>query len=94
VEEQDAAAAVRLCGGELLPCSDAPAIRMERDDLSARLRRLVLDRGGAEELWTYAQNEPGRSDVEVLDRLRAVLPPRDSRRATVAWRRARVFDGA
>jgi hypothetical protein len=84
---------VRLYGGELLPRSDAPAIRAERDELAVRVRRQALDRGGADALWTYAQTEPGRTDLEALERLRAVLPAGDPRRATVASRSDRLLKG-
>ncbi|MFG2000789.1 GAF domain-containing protein [Spirillospora sp. NPDC048911] len=91
LDEGDVVSAVRLYRGELLPGSDAPAIRVERDELAARLRRQVLDRGGAEPLWAYAQAEPGRSDIEVLERLDTFLPPGDPRRVTVA---SRLDEGA
>ncbi|TDC60937.1 transcriptional regulator [Actinomadura sp. GC306] len=93
LDEGDAAGAVRLYTGELLPRSDAPAVRAERDELAVRVRRLALDRGGADVLWTYAQTEPGRADLEVLERLRDVLPPGDPRLAAVASRRERLLDG-
>ncbi|MFB4309231.1 GAF domain-containing protein [Actinomadura sp. GTD37] len=93
LDEGDVAGAARLYGGELLPRSDAPAVREERDELAVRLRRLVLDRGGADALWTYAQTEPGRADLEALDRLRAVLPAGDPRGAAVASRSERLRGG-
>ncbi|GAA2611023.1 GAF domain-containing protein [Actinomadura fulvescens] len=86
LDEGDVASAVRLYRGELLPRSDAPAIRIERDELAVRLRRQVLDHGGTESLWSYAQTEPGRDDIEVLQRLDSVLPPGDPRRVTVETR--------
>ncbi|MFG2091113.1 MULTISPECIES: GAF domain-containing protein [unclassified Spirillospora] len=89
----DVAAAVRLYTGELLPRSDAPAVRAERDELAVRVRRQVLDRGCGDTLWTYAQTEPGRADLEVLERLGAVLPPGDPRLAAVASRSDRLLDG-
>ncbi|NVI87577.1 GAF domain-containing protein [Actinomadura sp. BRA 177] len=93
LDEGDVAGAVRLYGGELLPRSDAPAIRAERDELAVRVRRQALDRGGADALWTYAQTEPGRTDLEALERLRTVLPAGDPRRATVASRSDRLLSG-
>ncbi|SFN64257.1 MULTISPECIES: helix-turn-helix domain-containing protein [Actinomadura] len=89
----DVAAAARLYGGELLPLSDAPGVRAERDELAVRVRRQVVDRGGAEALWTYVQTEPGRADLEALERLRAVLPPGDPRLPAVSSRRARLLGG-
>ncbi|MUN36490.1 GAF domain-containing protein [Actinomadura litoris] len=93
LDEGDVTAAVRLYGGELLPGSDAPAVRAERDELAVLVRRQALDRGGADALWTYAQTEPGRADLEVLERLRAVLPPGDPRLPAVASRRDRLLEG-
>ncbi|MFA1539095.1 helix-turn-helix domain-containing protein [Actinomadura monticuli] len=93
LDDGDVAGAVRLYGGELLPRSDAPAIRMERDELAVRVRRQVLDRGGADALWVYAQTEPGRTDLEALERLRAVLPAGDPRRAAAASRSDRLRGG-
>ncbi|MEU8344544.1 GAF domain-containing protein [Actinomadura meyerae] len=93
LDDGDAGAVVRVYGGELLPRSDAPAIRAERDELAVRVRRQVLDRGGAETLWAYAQTEPGRADLEALERLRAVLPAGDPRRAAVASRSDRLLSG-
>ncbi|WP_067457452.1 helix-turn-helix domain-containing protein [Actinomadura macra] len=93
LDEGDVTAAVRLYGGELLPRSDAPAVRAERDELAVRVRGQALDRGGADALWTYAQTEPGRTDLEALERLRAVLPPGDPRLPTVVSRRERLLSG-
>ncbi|MFD0535733.1 hypothetical protein ACFQY7_20315 [Actinomadura luteofluorescens] len=58
-----------------------------------RVRRQVLDRGGADVLWAYAQSEPGGADLEALERLRGVLPLGDPRRAAVASRSARLLSG-
>ncbi|RFS82626.1 transcriptional regulator [Actinomadura spongiicola] len=92
LDEGDVAAAVRLYAGELLPGSDAPAVRAERDELAVQLRRLALDRGGADALWAYAQTESGRADLEALERLRAVLPAGDPRLAAVASRSDRLLN--
>ncbi|WP_067802770.1 helix-turn-helix domain-containing protein [Actinomadura formosensis] len=91
LDEGDVAGAVRLYGGELLPRSDAPAIRAERDELAVRVRRQALERGGADTLWAYVQTEPGHADLEVLERLRTVLPAGDPRRAAVASRSDRLL---
>lgn len=93
LDEGDVAGAVRLYTGELLPRSDAPAVRAERDELAVRVRRQALDRGGADALWTYAQTEPGRADLEALERLREVLPAGDPRLDAVASRRDRLLYG-
>ncbi|WP_433472765.1 GAF domain-containing protein [Spirillospora sp. CA-142024] len=93
LDDGDVVGAVRLYGGELLPRSDAPAVRAERDELAVRVRRQALDRGGADALWTYVQTEPGRADLEALERLRSVLPAGDPRVAAVASRSARLLSG-
>ncbi|MES9539897.1 MULTISPECIES: helix-turn-helix domain-containing protein [unclassified Actinomadura] len=93
LDEGDVAGAVRLYAGELLPRSDAPAVRAERDELAVRVRRQVLDQGDPDVLWAYAQTEPGRADLEALERLRGVLPPADPRQAAVASRSARLLSG-
>jgi len=86
LDDGDALTAVRLCRGELLPRSDAPGVRAERDELAVRLRSLILEQGGVGALWDYVQTEPGRGDYEALERLNVMLPPGDPRRATVASR--------
>lgn len=91
LDDGDVAGAVRLYGGDLLPRSDAPAVRAERDELAVRVRRLALAHGGPDTLWTYVQTEPGRADLEALQRLAAVLPSGDSRRAAVESRAARLL---
>ncbi|WP_153541296.1 helix-turn-helix domain-containing protein [Actinomadura macrotermitis] len=90
LDDGDVAGAARLCAGQLLPRSDAPAVRAERDELQVRLRRQILDAGGADGLWAFAQTDMGQGDAEVLDRLRGMLAPDDPRRAMVAARSARL----
>ncbi|GGV24422.1 hypothetical protein GCM10010182_53740 [Actinomadura cremea] len=91
LDEGDVPAAARLYAGELLPRSEAPAVRAERDELAVLMRRQALERGGAEALWAYAQTEPGRGDLEAFERLGAVLPPGDPRRAAVTARSDRLL---
>lgn len=83
--------AVHLYAGPLLPRSESVAIRIERDDLDAQLRRQLLHRGDIDDLWTYAQT--GEDDLEILGRLAAVLPPGDPRRVTAQLREHRVLGG-
>ncbi|MBW8485625.1 helix-turn-helix domain-containing protein [Actinomadura parmotrematis] len=92
LDDGDVRGAAALCAGELLPLSDAPGIRAERDELNVRLRRRVLDDGGTETLWAFAQNGIGDADAEVLARLAGGLPAGDPRRAAVAARAARLDD--
>ncbi|ODU99288.1 MAG: transcriptional regulator [Pseudonocardia sp. SCN 73-27] len=84
-------AALAACGGPLLPRSDAPEIRELRDELEAGLRRAVLDTDDADLLHAFAGHPLGRDDLEVHDRLVALLPPGDTRLAAVAMRRARLL---
>ncbi|MFC5747810.1 helix-turn-helix domain-containing protein [Actinomadura rugatobispora] len=91
LEAGEVAGAVRLSRGDLLPHSDAPAIRAERDELSVLLRSRLLEHGGVESLWTYACTETGRDDLEVMERLQELLPPADVRRDTVAARHHRLL---
>ncbi|REE94870.1 helix-turn-helix domain-containing protein [Thermomonospora umbrina] len=83
--------AVRLHQGELLPLSESPVLRAERDELAVRLRRQLLDRGDPEALWAYAETPLGQDDLEVLQRLAAILPPGDSRRVVALSRAHRVL---
>ena len=82
-----AAAAYR---GELRPGSEAPAIIEERELLAATLRRAVLDADDVEAMWLLAETQPGADDVELAERLAAVLPPSDPRHATMTARAERL----
>ncbi len=83
--------ALRLCGGPLLPRSDAPEIRELRDELEAGLRRAVLDTDDADLLVNFATHPLGRTDLEVHDRLVELLAPGDRRRPEIVSRRARLL---
>ncbi|TYB56368.1 GAF domain-containing protein [Nonomuraea sp. PA05] len=78
----------RAYPGPLLPRSESPEIRRERDELEAQVRAFLLRRGGPDELWVYAQTCNGRDDYEVLERL-AALPAGDLR--SVAARSRLLF---
>ncbi|RAY16656.1 transcriptional regulator [Actinomadura craniellae] len=86
----DVTGAVRLYGGELLPRSESPELCAERAELAVRLRRQVLDGGGVESLWDYAQDGACQDDLEVFQRLAAVLPPGDPRQISVQLRVRRL----
>lgn len=88
---EDLLQAARLYRGELLPCSESPALRAERAELAARLRRQLLSRGGPDALWIYAQTPAGRDDLEVQQRLAAILPPGEPRRAAALSRARRLL---
>ncbi|MER7423343.1 GAF domain-containing protein [Nonomuraea rubra] len=81
----DPAGVARAYPGPLLPRSESPELRRERDELEAQVRAFLLRRGGPEELWAYAQTCNGRDDYEVLERL-AALPPTDLRSAAARSR--------
>lgn len=85
--------AVDACGGSLLPRSESPRIRDEREALAATLRRGVLDSGDADLLWRYSCTDEGQDDAEVVSALWAVLPSDSSRRATVEARLRRLTEG-
>ncbi|MGH3547878.1 MAG: GAF domain-containing protein [Pseudonocardiaceae bacterium] len=76
--------------GPLLPRSDAPGVREERDDLIVSLRDAVLHRRDAGALWTFAQTATGADDLDVLETLSKLLPLTDTRRSVVLARLRRV----
>ncbi|WP_084955478.1 helix-turn-helix domain-containing protein [Thermoactinospora rubra] len=82
----DAAAAARAYGGPLLPRSESPEIRREREELEAQVRTCLLRHGSADDLWGYAQTVNGREDFQVLERLSRSLPPTDHRAVTARAR--------
>lgn len=72
--------------GPLLPRSDAPGVREERDDLIVALRDAVLHHRDVGALWTFAQTATGADDLDVLETLSKLLPPTDTRRSVVLAR--------
>ncbi|GAA2851329.1 GAF domain-containing protein [Streptosporangium fragile] len=76
--------------GALLPLSDAPAVRDEREELTAAVRRTVIDRGDAAAVLRWTELDEGREDLEALSRLLRLLPPADPRRAAVVARYDRL----
>jgi hypothetical protein len=91
----DVGAAAAGYRGALLPRSEAPVVREEREDLLAGVRRAVLTTGDAEGLWEFTRTDGGHDDVEALRLLVRALPRDDIRRELVAGqlRRALVSDG-
>jgi hypothetical protein len=79
-----------LYSGPLLEHSEAPALRAERDELDATLRGAVLESRNAELIWRFAQTPVGAEDLEIFERLAALLPGTDSRRSAVAARLHRL----
>ncbi|MFD1543911.1 GAF domain-containing protein [Nonomuraea guangzhouensis] len=82
----DPAALARAYTGPLLPRSESPEIRRERDELEVQVRTCLLLRGSPDDLWAYAQTSGGREDFEVLQRLATTLPATDHRAAAARAR--------
>lgn len=92
IRRGELAAALDLYAGPLLTRSDAPALRAERDELDATLRRAVLDAAAPDLLWRYAETSAGAEDLEVFELLALRLPPDDHRRPAVSARLARLAE--
>ncbi|GAA4528304.1 GAF domain-containing protein [Brachybacterium paraconglomeratum] len=78
--------------GELLPASEAPALRRLRRLTNAHLRELVLEIGTSAQLWQYAQRPETQDDLEVLMAILS-LAPADAPERSAAVARARVLRG-
>lgn len=76
----------RVYTGPLLPRSESPEIRRERDEFEVQVRTCLLLRGSPDDLWAYAQTSGGREDFEVLQRLATALPATDHRAAAAQAR--------
>jgi hypothetical protein len=72
-----------LYRGELLPHSDAPAVREERDLLAAAVHAAVRLSDDSEAMWTLAGADRG-AGAELTDALLRCLPDGDPRRAILA----------
>ncbi len=81
---------LRLFRGPLLPESEAPAIREERETLTAQVRQVALNSGDPGVLWSFWETACGVDDFAVLDALLRTLPAADPRRAAVSAHRARL----
>jgi hypothetical protein len=77
--------------GPLLPDSEAPAIREERDALVAAMRALALRSGRVDALWAFWETSSGADDLDVVDRLCGLLPVADPRRPVVLQHRERLL---
>ena len=80
--------AARAYRGPLLPRSEAPGVREERELLAATLRRAALDTGDTDAMWALAETPGGADDVELTERLVRALPDRDPRHAALTSRLA------
>jgi hypothetical protein len=92
LRDGDLTTVLDLYDGPLLCRSDAPALRAERDELDATVRRAVLDTADADLLWRFAQTSTGAEDLEIFETLIALLPPSDRRLPAVAARLHRLAD--
>src|SRR5699024_5136975 len=70
----DAEGALAHWSGDLLPASEAPAIRRLGRREGAHLRELLLERGTAAQLWRYAQRPEADGDLEVLMAILGLAP--------------------
>jgi hypothetical protein len=81
----DVAAAVAASPGPLLPSSEAPHVVAQRRWLDVQLRSAVLASGSPELLSDWAERF-GFEDLQVWERLAAVLPTGSGQRASAAVR--------
>lgn len=83
--------ALELHRGALLPSSEAPAVRDEREDLITGLRGAVLAARDPELLWRLADGAAGSDDIEVHEVLLTLLATHDWRRPTITARLKRLL---
>ncbi len=81
--------AVRVHRGPLLPRSESPGVREERESLQATVRRAVIDSTDIDVQWEFADTPHGADDAELAARLRHGLPRGDPRRAVLFARTER-----
>lgn len=67
--------------GPLLPASEAPGIRRERDELEGWLRNAILSSGETGLMWRWATGPSGEDDLLAWSRVLAMLDFEDPRRA-------------
>ncbi|WP_165922639.1 helix-turn-helix domain-containing protein [Pseudonocardia endophytica] len=84
--------ALDACRGELLPRSDAPAVRELRDELTAGLRHALLASDDTDLVHRFSEHPLGAEDLEVHEHLLDLLASDDPRRAAVAARLERLLD--
>ncbi|RCW40979.1 GAF domain-containing protein [Halopolyspora algeriensis] len=87
----DLGSALELHGPGLLPTSEAPAVRDEREDLAAGLREAILGSQDPDLMWEYTTTDPGRDDIEMLERLLELLPCGDWRSGAARTRLDRLL---
>ncbi|MBB4663861.1 transcriptional regulator [Conexibacter arvalis] len=72
--------------GPLLPRSEAPGVRRERERLESWLRQAVMTAEEPEALWAWVQTPSGEEEMPAWKRLLADLDFEDPRRALAAAR--------
>jgi hypothetical protein len=82
--------AARVYRGPLLPRSEAPAVREERELLGAALRHAVLEQGDVDAMHAFAGTVDGADDDELAERLLHAPPTHDPRQAMLY---ARIASG-
>lgn len=80
----DLAGALGAYPGPLLPNSEAPGIRRERDELEGWLRGAVLGSDDVELVWRWATGPSGEDDLLAWSRVLGALPFEDPRHARAA----------
>lgn len=88
----DVDGALTSWSGDLLPASEAPAIRRWGRREGDHLRELLLESGTAAQLWRYAQRPEAEDDLEVLMAI-LELAPADAPERSAAASRARTLRG-
>lgn len=84
LEEGRLVQAVAAYPGPLLPSSEAPGIRRQRDELEGWLRNAVLSSGDVELLWAWSTSPSGEEDLLAWTRTLASLAFEDARRPRAA----------
>ncbi|ATG53312.1 phytochrome sensor protein [Brachybacterium vulturis] len=92
LERGDVAAALEHWRGDLLPTSEAPAIRRWSRREGDHLRELLLEVGTAAQLWRFAQRPEAEADLEMLMAI-LELAPADAPERSAAVARARALRG-
>jgi hypothetical protein len=88
LRRNDVCAAAQAYPGPLLPESDAPGIRRERDELDAWLREAVVTSEDADALWAWVSSPSGADDLLAWQRLVRALKYTDARRSQAVARLA------
>lgn len=85
--------AVRAWTGDLLPASEAPAVRELREELAAGLRAAVLEGADDQALLEFSRTGAGRADPVVAHDLVRRLAPGEPGRAEAVAHLQRVCNG-